>query len=72
LIIFTGLFEELQDPANVSIRRNWDLLEKFSKEQLNDLRYNPRRNLDASELKSMLEALDDPSNGVLMWLSKRP
>jgi hypothetical protein len=72
LIIFTGLFEELQDPANATIRRNWDRLEKFSKEQLNDLRYNPQRKLTASELAMMLVALDDPALGVLAWLSKHP
>ena len=31
LIIFTGLRQELNDPANVAVQQNWDLLVEFSK-----------------------------------------
>lgn len=36
LIIFTGMWEELEDPANDAVRQNWDLLANFSKVRLND------------------------------------
>src|SRR5208283_2120811 len=33
LIIFTGLLEELEDPNNQTVRRNWDVLVDFSKSE---------------------------------------
>jgi hypothetical protein len=69
LIIFTGLFEDLQDPANSALKQNWDLLENFSRERLNDLRYNPRAKLTVPDSGVLLDALDDPAHGVLQWLS---
>jgi len=42
LIIFTGMWEELENPASAILRRNWDLLVDFSKQRLNDQRYLPR------------------------------
>jgi hypothetical protein len=72
LIIFTGRREELYDPANLAIRQNWDLLADFSKGRLNDLRYLPRDMLDTHDQQRLISALDDPQDGVLTWLSRRP
>jgi hypothetical protein len=74
LIIFTGLLAELDnpDPAMAAIRDNWDLIVRFSKDRLNALRYLPGKSVDASELKQLLDALDDPQEGVLPWLSSHP
>ncbi len=72
LIIFTGLWEQLQDPVNAAIRTNWDLLADFSRVQLNDQRYLPRGLLDPGLLKACSDALDDPRDGVLPWLSRQP
>ena len=72
LIIFTGLWEDLEDPANATLRRNWDLFVDFSKRRLNDQRYLPRAKLDPKDLKSYSDALDDPTDGVLAWLSRHP
>jgi hypothetical protein len=72
LIIFTGMWEELEDPSNGAVRQNWDLLVNFSKVRLNDQRYLPRAMLDPKDLKKMYDALDDPRDGVLTWLSKHP
>jgi hypothetical protein len=72
LVIFTGLSSELQDPANAAVRQNWDLLADFSKVRLNDQRYLPRGLLDPLELKKHNDALDDPQDGVLAWLSRHP
>jgi hypothetical protein len=72
LIIFTGLWEKLENPANGILRRNWDLLVDFSKLRLNDQRYLPRATLDPKDLKLYNDALDDPQDGVLAWLSKHP
>jgi hypothetical protein len=71
-ILFTGMREELEDPTNVNIRQHWNLLEDFSKKRLNDFRYLPRRGLAATDLASLISALDDPQYGVLAWLSKHP
>jgi hypothetical protein len=72
LIIFTGMWAELEDPANFGIRQNWDLLVNFSKVRLNDQRYLPRTMLDPKDLKKCNDALDDPNDGVLAWLSRHP
>ena len=72
LIIFTGMWEELDDPAKLAIRQNWDLLADFSKGRLNDQRYLPRGTFGPTEFKRLTDALDDPVDGVLTWLSKHP
>jgi hypothetical protein len=72
LVIFTGRWEELDDPANLAIRQNWDLLADFSKARLNDQRYLPRGLLDTRDQERLMAALDDPQDGVLTWLSRRP
>jgi hypothetical protein len=72
LIIFTGIWEELEDPANAAVRQNWDLLVNFSKVRLNDQRYLPRAMLDSKDLKKINDALDDPRDGVLTWRSRHP
>jgi hypothetical protein len=72
LIIFTGLLAELDDPANATIRANWDLLVKFSEDRLNDLRYLPESTVTSSDLDELVKALDDPNDGVLSWLSRHP
>jgi hypothetical protein len=66
------MWEELEDPANLALRQNWDLLVDFSKGRLNDQRYLPRGMLDPKDLKRHNDALDDPQNGVLAWLSRHP
>lgn len=72
LLIFTGLFAELDDAANDAIRKNWDLLLKFSKDRLNNLRYLPSGRLPDTDRDELIEALDDPNHGVLPWLSRLP
>jgi hypothetical protein len=72
LLIFTGRLAELEDPTNIMIRQNWDLLVKFSKDRLNDQRYVPSAQLDAALLNRLMSSLDDPKDGVLKWLSKHP
>jgi hypothetical protein len=64
--------EELEDPTNVNIRQNWNLLVDFSKKRLNDFRYLPHRGLAATDLARLISALDDPQYGILAWLSKHP
>jgi hypothetical protein len=72
LVIYTGLWEQLEDPANVDLFANWDRLANFSKKRLNDLRYQPERNLAAGEVQDLNSSLDDPTHGVLAWLSRHP
>lgn len=70
LVIFTGLWADLSDPANAPIQRNWDLLVLFNKQRLNDLRYRRRTDLEDDDADVVDRALDDPQYGVLAWLSK--
>ena len=72
LMIFTGLIAELDDPANAGIRQNWDVLVHFAKTRLNNVRYLPGNALTAADLTRLLNALDDPSDGVWPWLSRHP
>ena len=72
LIIFTGLFAELNEPANLALKKNWDVLAFFSNNGLNELRYLPANHALQPGLAKFDEMLDDPINGVWTWLSKRP
>ena len=76
LIIFTGLWSELEDPANAATRSNWDLLVRFGKQQLNNLRYKPSTGpsggLGAFDPVALANAFDDPTAGVYTWLSRLP
>ena len=72
LAIYTGLWPELDDPAHGNLRSNWDRLADFSKKQLNDLRYLPRAALDSGKLAGLTADLDEPTDGVLAWLSGHP
>ncbi len=70
LLIFTGLWQELQDPANELIFDSWDVVSGFSKRMLNNLRYEPRANLADATTDQLIEAMDDPTRGVFAWLSR--
>jgi len=72
LIIFTGLLGTLADPANDGIRQNWDILVRFVRERLNQIRYLPGSALKAADLNEQLNALDNPDDGVWTWLSRLP
>jgi hypothetical protein len=72
LIIFTGLFAELNDPSNAGIRQNWDILVDFAKDRWSKIRYRPASSLLPTELAKCINALDDPRDGVWTWLSKHP
>ena len=70
LIIFTGLMKELSTPANRRVKEYWDTLAKFSKLELGQLRYQTRVQLADSQADELLEALDDPIDGIFAWLSR--
>jgi len=72
LLVFTGRWRELQDSPHSPVRLNWDILLAYSQAKLNNLRYQPRADLDLADAANIDEALDDPVNGVRAWLSKRP
>ena len=73
LIIFSGLWADLEDPANVNLISNWDTLAGFSKLQLNDSRdISPRHLSILSNWRSSSNRSDDPTDGVLAWLSRYP
>ena len=70
LIIFTGLVDELKDPSNSRVVEYWLTLVAFSKDKLNSTRYQPRSQLPLADCQPLLEAFDDPKEGVLAWLSR--
>ena len=73
LILYTGLWPQLDDPERGKLRANWDLLATFSKHRLNEARYCPAVTfLGPDEFSRLTGALDDPSDGVLPWLSRQP
>ena len=70
LIIFTGLWEELQDPANYAVVTHWYTLVDFNRNRLNEIRYRPDMSVPIGESDDVDAALDDPQSGVLAWLSR--
>lgn len=69
LMLFSGFSNELEEPEKSEIYENWLRLAKFSDKRLNDLRYLPTNHFTATELEVLTIALDDPTNGVIAWLS---
>jgi len=72
LLVFTGRWRELQDAPHSPVRLNWDILLAYSQAKLNNLRYQPRAELDLADAAKIDQALDDPVGGVQAWLLKRP
>ncbi len=70
LIIFTGLWGELNDPVNMAVASNWYTLLDFNRRHLNVLRYRPSTSLPLTEADELDAALDDPKAGVYAWLSR--
>ena len=70
LIIFTCLVDELKDPSNSRVVEYWLILVAFSKDRLNAMRYQPRSRLPLPDCHPLLEAFDDPNEGVFAWLSR--
>lgn len=71
LLVYTGAWQEMQDPSCSLVRANWDTLVEYSRDRLNDLRYQPRAELNQEDVARIDAALDEPDTGVLAWLSKR-
>ncbi|WP_165066028.1 hypothetical protein [Paludisphaera rhizosphaerae] len=71
LLVYTGAWREMQDPSCSLVRENWDTLVEYSRDRLNDLRYEPRTELTQEDVARIDAALDEPDTGVLAWLSKR-
>lgn len=72
LLLFTGRSTHLDDRVVPGLRQNWDRLVTFSRERLNNLRYSPNITLSAVEVKMVIDAFGDSSNGVWTWLSALP
>jgi hypothetical protein len=72
LIIFTGLWGEMNETSYFAVRQNWDLLVAYSKKSLNDSRYQPRSGFSVAENANLISALDDSTDGVTAWLSRHP
>lgn len=72
LVLFTGLWPVLDDPANTTLRQNWELLSNYSRQGLNQLRYKSNTQLDAAQRDRLFQALDDRPEGVWTWLSSLP
>ena len=66
LIIYTGLWAELNDSQNAAVVNHWKIMTEFSSRLLNVLRYRPNSSYSPIEV----DALDDPQDGVLAWLSR--
>ena len=70
LIAFTGRNRAIRSEVDPILTRHWEILEAFSKQHLNDLRYRPSSEAEVGVVASLMEALDDPEHGVMTWLRK--
>ncbi len=70
LIVFTGRHRAIRSREDIDLVDNWLKLESFSKQRLNELRYQPASKIDEAEVALLIAAIDDPDHGVLAWLRK--
>ncbi len=70
LLIFSGLSRRIEDPENVGIKRNWDfIVGKYNNHHTDSLRYSPGTQYLPKDARKVLDCLEDPSDGILTWLS---
>jgi hypothetical protein len=68
LLVLAGRSRKINDPSLVSVKYRWDKIREKS-ERLNEFRYLPDSNVSNSEAVTFLDRLEDPTDGVLTWLS---
>lgn len=78
LLVLSGLSRRMDDPANGPTKMNWDNILFFAA-SLNDLRYLPEGSnglpvgsQTQRDADDFLRLLEDPTHGVLTWLSNQP
>jgi hypothetical protein len=66
LLVLCGL-QSARNSASAAVRQNWDeIVDRAS--QINQLRYQPTSNWTQAQVRTFLEQLRDPPDGVLPWL----
>jgi hypothetical protein len=70
LLVLCGLLSA-RDSAPSAVKKNWeDVANQATK--INQLRYQPSSNWTQTQVKTFLEQLRDPPDGVLPWLFGQP
>lgn len=64
LLRVAQLEKELDKPSNAGVKSNWQIVKNWSIET----RYDVSRH--EADVESLIRALDDPPDGVLVWLRK--
>jgi HEPN domain-containing protein len=69
LLMLSGLERKFSDAigTNSSLLANWTLLTKWTEE----LRYLPIGSSSKKDAKDIINALEDPKDGVFTWIKKR-
>jgi len=69
LLLLAGLSRRIERKPARGVKGNWDQILLMAP-QLNDFRYKPDTNWDASRAQTFLAQLRDTPYGVLTWLNK--
>jgi len=69
LLILSGLERKFNDArgTNSSLHANWSLLRKWTE----DIRYHPIGSKSKKDAEYVINALDNPEDGVFTWIKKR-
>jgi hypothetical protein len=68
LLVISGLKRRIEDPRFAKVFENWNFI-KGHASHITDLRYQPARNWKKPQAMKALKCLNNPSNGVIPWLS---
>jgi hypothetical protein len=70
LLLLAGLSRRILRRRAALVRSNWDAILEMA-EKLNDLRYKADNNWIHQQAAHLLHQVKNPSDGVLVWLSKQ-
>jgi hypothetical protein len=69
LLILTGLSRRLDEPRAIRVKSNWDAIVTGQAQHVNDLRYLPSTHISSAQAQLFLQQLQDPPDGVLVWVA---
>jgi hypothetical protein len=71
LLILTGLSRRLDEPPAIRVKSNWAAIVTGQAQHVNDLRYLPCAHISSAQAQLFLQQLQDPPDGVLVWVANQ-
>jgi hypothetical protein len=74
LLVLSGLAARMDSLGNHPVKANWDYLSSptLRMQHVSELRYKPNNTWSQTYANDILSKIQDPTEGVLTWLSAQP